>query len=478
MNAANRPAEDRRIPDGRIFMKERNMRQRRRGIWILTIWLLALAGGTAVQGASVDLTGVYGIATNSVEGWPAGPEISSDTGVLMEADTGMLVYSKGADELRYPASITKLMTLLVALENSSLTDLVTFTETGIRDAASASENIGMQLGEVMTMEDCLYAMIIYYADEVSAQIAEFVGGTEQNFIDMMNKRAEEIGCTNTHFVNASGLPDPDQYTTARDMALIFREGIKNPVYREILNTPTYVIPPTNLNAQSRSVHTHHPLFAEESGLYYEGCFGGKSGMTREAGQTLVTGVERDGVTYIAVVLRAADMSGACMDSRALFDYGYGNFYKTDFRNGTVILPNGTDENRLAVQPLGDGRHEDYFLSNYLVGEGTLPEPTATPVPVSEPVQETEVVEEVGEGEQEPLYQEKSAGSGEEEDPQKEQSVSDRDSAPVPGTEISDLAIGLFAVLGVAILLLAVLLALLVRKKNVRGPREKNVRGRR
>lgn len=135
----------------------------------------------------------------------------------MDADTGILLYNKGGDELRYPASITKIMTLLLAVENASLDDQVTFTETGIRDETWDSGNIGMKLGEVMSMRDCVYALFIKSANEVAAQIAEYVGGTEQNFIDMMNQRAAEIGCTNTHFANASGLPDANHYSTARDM---------------------------------------------------------------------------------------------------------------------------------------------------------------------------------------------------------------------------------------------------------------------
>ena len=160
--------------------------------------------------AAVDLNAKYDISTNQIQGWPAGPDITSDTGILMDADTGVVLYNKGADEQRYPASITKIMTLLVA------------TETGVRNVTADSSNIGTQVGEVLTMEDCLYALIIQSANDVAAQIAEHVGGTEQAFIDMMNQRAQEIGCTNTHFANSSGLPDDNHYSSARDMALIFR----------------------------------------------------------------------------------------------------------------------------------------------------------------------------------------------------------------------------------------------------------------
>ena len=147
---------------------------------------------------------------------------------------------------------------------SSLTEDVVFTETGTRDISQDSGNIGMKLGEVMSMRDCVYALFIKSANEVAAQIAEYVGGTEQNFIDMMNQRAAEIGCTNTHFANASGLPDANHYSTARDMALIMREALKNKTFREIIATPTYTIQPSNMNSDARTLHTHHPMFVEES----------------------------------------------------------------------------------------------------------------------------------------------------------------------------------------------------------------------
>ena len=185
--------------------------------------------------AAVDLNAKYDISTNQIQGWPAGPDITSDTGILMDAATGVVLYNKGGDEQRYPASITKIMTLLVAVENSTMDEKVTFTETGVRNVTADSSNIGTKVGE----EDCLYALIIQSANDVAAQIAEHIGGTEQAFIDMMNQRASEIGCTNTHFANSSGLPDDNHYSSARDMALIFREGLKNETFRTVVGTGLY-----------------------------------------------------------------------------------------------------------------------------------------------------------------------------------------------------------------------------------------------
>lgn len=344
--------------------------------------------------ATVDLEARYEVSTNQISGWPTGPEITSDTGVLMDADSGILLYDKGGDELRYPASITKVMTLLLAVENSSLDDQVTFTETGIRDISWDSGNIGMQLGEVMSMEDCLYALFIQSANEVAAQIAEYVGGTEQNFIDMMNERAAQIGCTNTHFMNASGLPDENHYTTARDMALIMREAYKNKTVRKIMKTPTYTIQPTNMNSESRRLHTHHPMFAEESPYYYKGCVGGKTGFTNAAGSTLVTVVKRKKGTYIAVTMKAQEQGYAVSDSAAMFDYAYNNFSKIEVDGGSVLVPNGTEVNSLTIhtQQTGDNEERTYYLGDYLVGTATVPLATPTPE-VQEETEEAENSEE-------------------------------------------------------------------------------------
>lgn len=339
--------------------------------------------------AAVDLNAKYEISTNQIQGWPAGPEIISDTGILMDADTGVVLYNKGADEQRYPASITKIMTLLVAVENSTMDEQVTFTETGVRNVNADSSNIGTQVGEVLSMKDCLYALIIQSANDVAAQIAEHIGGTEQAFIDMMNQRAQEIGCTNTHFANSSGLPDDNHYSSARDMALIMKEGLKNEDFRTVIGTADYVIEPTNMNTQQRILHTHHPMFAPESGFYYEGCIGGKTGTTVAAGHTLVTAAKKDNTTYIAVTMRAADLANSCMDTTAMFNYGFENFTKTKVDGGSVFLPKGTELASLTMKAENiDGKTEtSYYFGDYLIGSASVAQ--ATPSPTPEPAGETE-----------------------------------------------------------------------------------------
>lgn len=335
--------------------------------------------------AAVDLNAKYEVDTNKIQGWPQAADIASDTGILMDADTGTVLFDKGGDQQRYPASITKIMTLLVAVENSSMDEQVTFTETGVRNVAADSSNINSKVGEVMTMQDCLHALMIISANDAAAQIAEHVGGTEQNFIDMMNQRAAEIGCTNTHFTNSSGLPDENHYSSAKDMALIFREGLKNKDFRSVLGDADYTIQPTNMTSDKRVMHTHHPMFAPESDIYYPGCIGGKTGFTNLAAHTLVTAVEQNGTTYIAVVMHGVELSTCCLDSKALFDYGFGNFTKTAVDGGSVILPKGMDVNALTTKSeSSNGKIETvYYAGDHQVGTSTVDETAATATPTPE-----------------------------------------------------------------------------------------------
>lgn len=350
----------------------------------LTILSMVLMMSAHVM-AAVDLNAKYEVDTNKIQGWPQAADIASDTGILMDADTGTVLFDKGGDQQRYPASITKIMTLLVAVENSSMDEQVTFTETGVRNVAADSSNINSKVGEVMTMQDCLHALMIISANDAAAQIAEHVGGTEQNFIDMMNQRAAEIGCTNTHFTNSSGLPDENHYSSAKDMALIFREGLKNKDFRSVLGDADYTIQPTNMTSDKRVMHTHHPMFAPESDIYYPGCIGGKTGFTNLAAHTLVTAVEQNGTTYIAVVMHGVELSTCCLDSKALFDYGFGNFTKTAVDGGSVILPKGMDVNALTEKSeSSNGKIKTvYYAGDHQVGTSTVDETAATATPTPE-----------------------------------------------------------------------------------------------
>lgn len=279
---------------------------------------------TIYAGAAVNNANVFPVETNNWQGWPQAPDISSGTGILLDAKTGQILYDKGMDDQRYPASITKIMTSLVAIENSTPETQVTFTQTGMADAYSGSSNIIPQLGETFTMEQCIYMIMLKSANDVSSQVAETIGGSVENFVNMMNQKAEELGCINTHFNNANGLPDENHYTSAHDMALIAQAALKNETFQKVANTREYVVPATNLSG-ARDYANHHKMLLEGTNWSYTGCVGGKTGYTDASQSTLVTYAERDGLELIAVVMYGLGDDAVYGDTTLLMDYGFTNF---------------------------------------------------------------------------------------------------------------------------------------------------------
>jgi D-alanyl-D-alanine carboxypeptidase len=252
------------------------------------------------------------------------PDLVSDSAIVIDADTGDILYEKDAYSTRYPASITKIMTGLLVLENGDLTSTVTFSENAIWGIERDSTHIALDVGEQLTLEQALYATLVVSANEAAMGVAEHIGGTIENFADMMNERAAELGCINTHFVNPNGLHDDNHYTCAYDMALIAREAIKLDKFREITSTTYYEIPPTNLQEETRYLYQDNKLIKQDSDYYYEPCIGGKTGYTDQALGTLVTWAEKDGRTLICVVMHARPSRATYTDATALFKYCFSN----------------------------------------------------------------------------------------------------------------------------------------------------------
>lgn len=171
----------------------------------------------AAEDTAVTAAAASTITTNSISGWPQGPDITSAAAVVMEDTTNTILYAKDMDQSLSPAGAVKIMTCLLALENSQLTDQVTMTETGVSGVTDGGAHISSQLGEVFTMEQCLYAIMLASANDIALQIAEQIGGSVEAFVEKMNSRAQELGCTNTVFTNPTGLPDDNQHTTAHDL---------------------------------------------------------------------------------------------------------------------------------------------------------------------------------------------------------------------------------------------------------------------
>lgn len=258
--------------------------------------------------------------------WPDAPETLSPGVILMEESTGTILYEKNSDEAHYPASITKIMTTLLALENGNLSDMVTFSDDAINNTEGSG--IARDYGEQMTLEQCLYGVMLESANECAYAVAEHVGGTVENFVAMMNAKAKELGCTNTHFANPHGLQDENHYTTAHDMALIAQAAYQNETFRIIIGTKMYTIPPTNKHAEETVLRNHHDMLCTYHNAnrkyLYPYCVGGKTGYTATANSTLVTYAEKDGMTLICVVMDTQSPN-QFIDTVNLFDYAFDNF---------------------------------------------------------------------------------------------------------------------------------------------------------
>ncbi len=258
--------------------------------------------------------------------WPQAPEIISGSAILIDADTGAILYEKDAYEKCYPASTTKILTGLLTIENSRLDDIVTFSSAAANSVTWEDANLATKAGEEYTVEQSLYGLLLYSANEIAYGLAEHVGGSLSNFVDMMNKRAKELGALNTHFANASGLYDPNHYTTAYDMAMIARGCYNNSTFVSIDSTSTsYTIEPTNLTSQSRTFKHRHQMLANRP-YYYEYCKGGKTGYTDESGCTLVTFAEKDNMRLICVCFKSGETE-RYVDTTTLFNWGFNNFQK-------------------------------------------------------------------------------------------------------------------------------------------------------
>ena len=247
------------------------------------------------------------------------PEVAAEGAVLLNAATGEVLYGKNQDQQFYPASITKVMTALVVLEHCNLNETVTFSETATTNLESGAVALGVSAGDQLTVEQSLYGLLLKSANEIGNGLAEHVSGSVSAFAELMNAKAKELGCKNTHFANPHGLNNENHKTTPYDMALILRAAVANDTFRKIDTTTSYQFPAIK-NAAARTITMGHKMMYKTDSRYYEGIIGGKTGYTSKAGNTLVTAVERDGVRLIAVVMKAKGTHYT--DTRAMLDYGF------------------------------------------------------------------------------------------------------------------------------------------------------------
>ncbi len=275
---------------------------------VITIIILALAGLPAAP---------YG---DEPSAQAAPPEVSAQTAILIEGNSGEVLYEKNAEQKAFPASITKIMTALLAIESGNLDKIVTVSENA---SGVEGSSIYLETGEKIALRDLVYGLMLRSGNDAAIAISEEIGGTTENFVIMMNKRARELGAFNTHFANPNGLHNQDHYTTASDMALISKAAMKNPEFKKVAAAKTWIA--------DRGEGKYNYFYNKNKVVYqYTGGTGIKIGFTRAAGRTLVASSERHGMELICVVMNAPNWF---QDTYHLMDYAFGQYETTKIADG-------------------------------------------------------------------------------------------------------------------------------------------------
>lgn len=334
--------------------------------------LSAVLLGSSCMGVSADASSLreqniavnqnIPVESNEIPNWPSGPVVSAESAILMEADTGVILYEKNIHAKEYPASTTKILTTLIAAEECGLDEIVTFSHDAVFGIPAGSNHVAMNEGDTLTMEQCLQAILIRSANEVSYAVAEHIGGSWTGFADMMNERAEELGCVDSHFANPNGLPDPEHYTSAYDLAMIGRAFFANEMLCQITQMPLLKLSKKN----GELVDANQMELLPGKKYAYEYLVGCKTGYTEAARNCLVSCAEKDGMKLICVVLKD-ESPNHYEDTIALFNYGFSNFEKknisetetkynienTGFHSNNDIFGNS--------QPILSLSRDDYFI---------------------------------------------------------------------------------------------------------------------
>lgn len=246
----------------------------------------------------------------------AQPDIVGEAGLLIQGDTGRIIFSKNQHQKMYPASTTKLWTAIIAIEHGNLNDLATI---GINPTLTEGSRVYLNEGENYRLEELLYALMLESANDAALAIAEYISGSVEKFVQLMNQKAAELGCRDTHFNNPNGLPEPEHYTSAYDLGLMARYAMGNETFRKLVSTKSIIISYPKEEGVGRPLHNGNRLLRQ-----YSGADGVKTGYTVAAGQCLVGSATKDGQRLIAVVLKSQGIN-IWTDVTSLLDYGYTNF---------------------------------------------------------------------------------------------------------------------------------------------------------
>lgn len=259
----------------------------------------------------------------------AAPSVKAQSAVVINKQTGEILFEKNCDKKMYPASTTKLMTGLLAIENGDLSSYVTMSYNAIWGFDRDSSHIALDVDEVITFEQILYGLMLASGNECAMGIAETISGSTDAFVKKMNDRAKELGCVNTHFANPHGLHDDNHYTTARDIALIARTAVSHEALLNIMSTTQYTIPPTNKQKNERVFNNTHKML-EGREYYYPSVVCGKTGWTPQAGNCLVTYAKENGMELIVVIYGGDSAGACCVDTANLLDFFFDNYEMRTF----------------------------------------------------------------------------------------------------------------------------------------------------
>lgn len=345
------------------------------------------------------------IESNSYDNWPLGPAIGAEAAILMDANTGAILYEKNIHEKLYPASITKLLSTYIAVQECDLDEMVTFSEDAVYSINWWEDaNMGVYAGSSLTVEEVLYGILVGSANEAAYAIAEHVSGNLENFAVLMNKTAKELGCKNSNFVTPNGIHDENHYTTAYDMALIAKAFFSNDTLTKMSATTRFDVPVTKTQTREGLVLSAKSQLHPGKPYAYSPLVGTKTGYTDQARQTLVSCAEKNGLKLICVILKE-EAPAQFTDTIELFNYGFDNFealhmnevnnqysidnhfFTTDVdllgssktilslnKNDYIVLPNTISFEDLTSNVTYDNKNEssvaciNYYYKNYLLGK--------------------------------------------------------------------------------------------------------------
>lgn len=289
------------------------------------------------------------------------PDIISESAVLIDGDSGQILYDKNANAKMYPASTTKILTGLLAVENGNLSDVLTFSHDAVYSIGRGTSHASISEGENLTLEQAMYALSIESANDAAAGIGEYLSAKLGKSIgDIMTERAKELGAVNSNFVNPHGLHDENHYTTAYDLALIAKECIKHDEFKQIFTAKTYTVPPTNKQSETRVFNSHNwflnGVFRYDGNFKREDVLMSKTGWTEDAAHTLVTAIKHEGMTLICVVMKSSGTDAQWADTEKLFNWAIDNYKGAQVTGEYIALCadedltfDGSGENKLYIE---------------------------------------------------------------------------------------------------------------------------------